>query len=577
MSAAMSSRPQEPTSSNLDRIIGERRAKAEALRAAGSHPFRNDIGPAISIASVRAKYEPTKPPPPPPRDPNAPKAAKTDKDADPGITPIDGESVRVAGRVMVKRAMGKTLFAPIRDTTDQVQLYLNVDTLDASDFENVLPQLDAGDIVAAEGPAFWTKRGELSVLVKRLWIVTKSLRPLPDKWHGMTDVELRYRQRYLDLAVSPDVRDVFRKRSMIVRGIRKFLDERNFLEVETPMMHPIIGGAAARPFVTHHNALDMKLFMRIAPELYLKRLVVGGFERVYEINRNFRNEGLSRQHNPEFTMLEFYQAYATYTDLMDLTEAMIGELALAVNGSTKVVWDGVEIDLSPGWRRLSIRNAVRDLGGVAEADEVFTDPHVATMVCLAHKLPAADLSRVLLAGAGDQAEHAHAELTAALKNAERRADAARAIISQYPSDEQKRITAGHIGYLLFEAVAEAKLVQPTFLTEFPLAVSPLARKNDRDGAFCDRFELFVNGKEIANGFSELNDPDDQRSRFQAQLHAKAVGADETMDYDEDYCRALEVGMPPTAGEGIGIDRLAMLLTGQASIRDVILFPLMRPE
>ena len=576
MSAAMSSRPTEPASSNLDRIIGERREKAGALRSAGSDPFRNDIGPSISIAEVRATYAATKPEAPPPRDPNAPKPPK-DAAADPGITPIDGRSVRVGGRVMVKRAMGKTLFAPIRDTTDQIQLYLNVDSLDAKDYEAVLPQLDAGDIVVAEGPAFWTKRGELSILVQRLWIVTKSLRPLPDKWHGMTDVELRYRQRYLDLAVSPDVREVFRKRSMIVRGIRRFLDARRFLEVETPMMHPIIGGAAARPFVTHHNALDMKLYMRIAPELYLKRLVVGGFDRVYEINRNFRNEGLSRQHNPEFTMLEFYQAYATYEDLMDLTEAMIGELAQEVNGSTKVTWDGVEIDLAPPWRRISVRDAVRDLGGVAEAEQVFVDPHTATLVSLAHKLPAADLSRVLLAGAGEQPDSAHADLTAALKNPERRSEAARAIIAQYASDEQKRITAGHIGYLLFEAVAEAKLVQPTFLTQFPLAVSPLARKNDRDGAFCDRFELFVNGKEIANGFSELNDPDDQRSRFQAQLRAKAVGADETMDYDEDYCRALEVGMPPTAGEGIGIDRLAMLLTGQASIRDVILFPLMRPE
>ena len=572
----MSSRPVEPASSNLDRIIGERRDKASALKAAGSDPFRNDIGPAIALADVRAKYLATKPPEVA-KDPNAPKAPKGEKGPDEGITPIDGTSLRVAGRVMIKRGMGKTVFAPIRDTSDQLQLYLNVDALDANDFEHVLPNLDAGDIVAAEGPAFWTKRGELSILAKRLWIVTKSLRPLPDKWHGLTDVEQRYRQRYVDLAVSPDVREVFRKRSKIVSGIRKFLDARSFLEVETPMMHPIIGGAAARPFVTHHNTLDMKLYMRIAPELYLKRLVVGGFDRVYEVNRNFRNEGVSRSHNPEFTMLEFYQAYATYTDLMDLTEAMIGELAQSINGSMKVTWDGVEIDLSPGWRRLSIRNAVRELGGIAEADEVFTDPHTATMVCLAKKLPAADLARVLIAGAGTQPDGTHAELTAALKNVEKRADAARAIIGHYPSDEQKRITAGHLGYLLFEAVAESKLVQPTFLTEFPLAVSPLARKNDRDGAFCDRFELFVNGKEIANGFSELNDPDDQRARFQAQLSAKAAGADETMDYDEDYCRALEVGMPPAAGEGIGIDRLAMLLTGQASIRDVILFPLMRPE
>jgi lysyl-tRNA synthetase class 2 len=572
----MSSRREEPATGNLDRIIGERRDKANALRSSGSDPYRNDMGPAISIADVRAKYEPSKPPPPPPRDPGAPKEAKG---ADEGITPIDGTPMRVAGRVMVKRGMGKTVFAPIRDTTDQVQLYLNVDAMDASDFEAVLPHLDAGDIVTAEGPAFWTKRGELSILVKRLWIVTKSLRPLPDKWHGMTDVELRYRQRYLDLAVSPEVRDVFRKRTQIVGGIRKFLDARSFLEVETPMMHPIIGGAAARPFVTHHNALDMKLYMRIAPELYLKRLVVGGFERVYEINRNFRNEGLSRRHNPEFTMLEFYQAYATYTDLMDITEAMVGEVAMSVNGSHKVTWDGVEIDLSPGWRRISVRNAVKDLGGVAEADDVFADPVTATMVSLSNKLPAADIARILIGGLPEGSYNAmeHPVITAGLKDAARRREVAASVVERYSSAEQKRVIAGHIGYLLFEAVAEEKLVQPTFLTEFPLAVSPLARKNDKDGAFCDRFELFVNGKEIANGFSELNDPDDQRSRFQAQVRAKDVGADETMDYDEDYCRALEVGMPPTAGEGIGIDRLTMLLTGQSSIRDVILFPLMRPE
>jgi lysyl-tRNA synthetase class 2 len=363
----------------------------------------------------------------------------------------------------------------------------------------------------------------------------------------MTDVELRYRQRYVDLAISPEVREVFKKRSQIVRGIRRFLDARSFLEVETPMMHPIIGGATARPFVTHHNALDMKLYMRIAPELYLKRLVVGGFERVYEINRNFRNEGLSRQHNPEFTMLEFYWAYATYTDLMDLTEQMVGELAREVNGGTQVVWDGETIELAAPWRRLTIQDAVRELGGVAEADRVFDDPAFAAEVAIARGVSPKDVEQVKLAAMPDET----------------------------PLD--RRVRAGHLGYLIFEATAEHKLVQPTFLTQFPLAVSPLARKNDKDPAFCDRFELFVHGKEIANGFSELNDPDDQRARFQAQVRAKDAGAAETMDYDEDYCRALEIGLPPTAGEGIGIDRLAMLLTGQASIRDVILFPLMRPE
>jgi lysyl-tRNA synthetase class 2 len=563
------SRPHVEPVKTLDRIMGERREKGSALREAGSDPYRNDIGPAITLADVRAQYAATKPAP-------VEGAAPEAKDA--GITPIDGTQLRVAGRAMVKRGFGKTVFVPLRDTTGDLQIYLNIDHLDPDDFAKVLPQLDAGDIIAAEGPAFWTKRGELSILAKRLWILTKSLRPLPDKWGGLGDVELRYRQRYVDLAVSPDVREVFRKRSMIVRGIRRFLDARNFLEVETPMMHPIIGGAAARPFVTHHNALDMKLFMRIAPELYLKRLVVGGFDRVYEVNRNFRNEGLSSKHNPEFTMLEFYQAYATYTDLMDLTEAMVGELAREVNGTTKVVWDGAEIDLAPPWRRLTILDAVRELGGIAEAQRVFDDPVFATQIALENRVPAADLARVLLGGVPPDkiGDLAHPAVTAGLKDREQRAAVAQSIVGRYDSD-QLRIIAGHIGYLLFEATAEAKLVQPTFLTQFPLAVSPLARKNDADGAFCDRFELFVNGNEIANGFSELNDPDDQRARFQAQLRAKAVGSDETMDYDEDYCRALEVGLPPTAGEGIGIDRLAMLLTGQSSIRDVILFPLMRPE
>ena len=558
-------RPPDPPDSTLDRIIGERRAKGAALRTAGSDPYRNDIGPAISIAEVRARYESTKPTAPPEK--GAP------------IKPVDGAPVRVAGRAMVKRGMGKTVFLPVRDATADIQLYLNVDHLHADDFANVLPNLDAGDIVVAEGPAFWTQRGELSILVSRLWIVTKSLRPLPDKWHGLTDVELRYRQRYVDLAISTDVRDVFRKRSMIVRGIRRFLDDRNYLEVETPMMHTIIGGAAARPFITHHNALDMRLFMRIAPELYLKRLVVGGFERVYEINRNFRNEGLSRQHNPEFTMLEFYQAYATYTDLMNLTEEMVGSLAREVNGKTTTEWDGVQIELAAPWRRLSVRDACRELGGVAEASRVFEDPAFAAETAITRGVPAADVARVLLEGvAPDQVGNlVHADVVSAFKDPVRRPAQTNELLERFPSAMQRRVTAGHLGYLVFEATAEDKLVQPTFLTEFPLAVSPLARRNDRDGAFCDRFELFIHGREIANGFSELNDPDDQRSRFAAQMQAKQAGAVETMDYDEDYCRALEVGLPPTAGEGIGIDRLAMLLTGQPSIRDVILFPLMRPE
>jgi lysyl-tRNA synthetase class 2 len=558
----MSSRDPEHPESTLERIINERREKAAALRTQGSDPYRNDVGPTVSLGEVRAKYAPTKP--------ETPASS---------MAPIDGETLRVAGRVMNKRVVSKKLvFAPIRDTSGDIQLFINIEHLAPEDYANVLPQLDAGDIVAAEGPAVWTKTGELSILVKRLWLVTKSLRPLPDKWHGLTDVEARYRQRYVDLAVSPDVRDVFRKRSMIVRGIRRFLDARNYLEVETPMMHTIIGGAAARPFITHHNALDMKLYMRIAPELYLKRLVVGGFERVYEINRNFRNEGLSRQHNPEFTMLEFYQAYATYNDLMDLTEKMVGELAQEVNGSSKTTWDGTEVELSAPWRRISVQDAVRDLGHVPDADRVFADPAFAAETAISLGISPGEVARALLEGVPQGTLGVSAEdVVAGFKEPGHRPTLAGQMIERYPNEEERRVRAGHIGYLIFEATAEAKLVQPTFLTQFPTAVSPLARKNDKDPAFCDRFELFVCGKEIANGFSELNDPDDQRSRFVAQLVAKATGAAETMDYDEDYCRALEIGMPPAAGEGIGIDRLTMLLTGQSSIRDVILFPLMRPE
>jgi lysyl-tRNA synthetase, class II len=572
MSSQGKDRPVDASASSestLERIINERRGKASALRAQGNDPYRNDVAPTTTLAAVRAKYAATKPEPP---SADAPPAEKGPP------APIDGDVLRVAGRVMNKRGSKKMLFAPIRDATGEIQLYLNIEQLAPDDFANVLPAVDTGDIVAAEGPAIWTKTGELSILVKRLWLVTKSLRPLPDKFHGLTDVEQRYRQRYVDLAMDPEVRDVFRKRSAIVRGIRRFLDARNFLEVETPMMHPIIGGAAARPFVTHHNALDMKLYMRIAPELYLKRLVVGGFERVYEINRNFRNEGLSRQHNPEFTMLEFYQAYATYDDLMDLTEAMVGELAQEVNGSSKTMWDGTDVELAAPWRRLSIQDAVRQLGSVAEASRVFADPAFAAETAIGLGISPGEVARALLEGVPQGTLTTSAEdVVAGFKDPGLRPALAAQMIERYPNEEERRVRAGHIGYLVFEATAEAKLVQPTFLTQFPLAVSPLARKNDKDPAFCDRFELFVCGKEIANGFSELNDPDDQRSRFQAQVTAKAVGAAETMDYDEDYCRALEIGMPPAAGEGIGIDRLTMLLTSQSSIRDVILFPLMRPE
>jgi lysyl-tRNA synthetase, class II len=564
---------QESSEQTLQRIMRERRDKAAGLREAGSEPYRNDFRPTHRLAEIRARYGETQP-----------------SEPAPGIQPVDGEVLRVAGRVLARRGFGKTSFVPIRDEAADLQLFLNIEHLASSDFETILPSLDVGDIVGAEGAVFWTKRGELSLLATRLFILTKSLRPLPDKWHGLTDVETRYRQRYLDLAVNPEVREVFRKRTEIVRGIRRFLDARKYLEVETPMMHPIIGGAAARPFVTHHNALDMKLYMRIAPELYLKRLVVGGFERVYEINRNFRNEGLSRQHNPEFTMLELYQAYATYEDLMDLTEELVTELAREVIGETRIHWDGADIDLKAPWRRLTVKDAVVEFGRVSP--EVFDDPLAAAEAAIGKGVPAQDVARTLLepllpkdvadlaqrfgARAAQSTDGARG-LLEAFGRPEDRPALARAIVERYADASEARVRAGAIGYRLFEEVAEAELVQPTLLTQFPLAVSPLARRNEADPAFCDRFELIVAGREIANAFSELNDPDDQRARFEAQVRARAQGDAEAMDYDEDYCRALELGMPPAAGEGIGIDRLAMLLTGQASIRDVILFPLLRPE
>ncbi|MCX5745620.1 MAG: OB-fold nucleic acid binding domain-containing protein, partial [Proteobacteria bacterium] len=427
----MSSPVKESPESTLERIMGERRDKGVALRAAGSHPYRNDLRPESSIAEVRARYEATKPA----------QGSET-------ITPVDGVTLRVGGRVMNKRGFGKTVFAPIRDVSvsgegaRDLQLYLSVDHLDANDFAQILPNLDTGDFVVCEGPVFWTKRGELSILATRLYIVTKSLRPLPSKEFedksgkqkgGLTDIDARYRQRYVDLAMSPDVRDVFRKRSRIVSGIRRFLDERDYLEVETPMMHTILGGAAARPFKTHHNDLKLDLFMRIAPELYLKRLVVGGYDRVYEVNRNFRNEGMSRSHNPEFTMLEFYQAYATYTDLMDLTEEMVSKLAVDINGVSTVTWDGAALDLAPGWARLPIPDAVRDLGGIANATQVFDDPMIATEVAMAHKLPAADVLRVLVAGLPPELapEFATPETLVRFKNPTERPGVARAILERY--------------------------------------------------------------------------------------------------------------------------------------------------
>ena len=391
----------------------------------------------------------------------------------------------------------------------------------------------------------FTRTGELTILADKAVVLTKATRPLPEKWHGLQDVEIRYRQRYVDLVVNPDVREVFRKRTAIVRSIRRFLDARGFMEVETPMMHSILGGAAARPFETHHNALDLDLYMRIAPELYLKRLVVGSFERVYEIGRNFRNEGLSRQHNPEFTMLEFYQAYATYEDLMALTEELFRELAREVAGGENITYGGQAVSLASPWPRIPMKDAIITAVGAEllprGLERAMLDDEAA-------------LSRWIgSTGLGERKD----ELAAVLRKAD---------------NHGERIGA------LFDYAGEKALPadRPAFVTDYPAETSPLSRRNDADPGRVDRFELFIVGREHANAFSELNDPADQRARFQRQVDAKAQGREETMDYDEDYCRALEYGLPPTAGEGIGIDRLVMLLADQPSIRDVILFPLMRP-
>jgi lysyl-tRNA synthetase class 2 len=436
--------------------------------------------------------------------------------------------VKIAGRLMAKRLMGKASFTHVQDMSGQIQLFLQKDALPEGGYED-FKTWDIGDIIGAEGVLFRTKTGELSVRVERLRLLSKSLRPLPEKFHGIADQELRYRQRYVDLIMTEDSRRVFRIRSEVVRYIRKFLGQRDFLEVETPMMQLIPGGARARPFVTHHNALGLDLYLRIAPELYLKRLVVGGFERVFEINRSFRNEGLSTRHNPEFTMIEFYQAYADYRELMDLTEDLIRGLARDVLGSTAINYQDKVYDLSQPFRRMTLLESV-----------LHYNPDI-------------------------KPEH--------LETRERAARVAERLeIFVSPSDG-----LGKLQTEIFEKTVEHRLIDPTFITAYPAEVSPLARRNDANPLIADRFELFIAGRELANGFSELNDPEDQAERFLKQVADKDAGDEEAMHYDADYIRALEYGLPPTAGEGIGIDRLVMFLTDSPSIRDVILFPHLRPE
>ena len=437
------------------------------------------------------------------------------------------KSPRLAGRIMGIRRMGKASFFHIQDRGGRIQVYARKDRLGDPGYA-LFQSMDVGDIVGVWGHLFRTKTGELTLEAEGIRLLTKCLRPLPEKWHGLADIEARYRQRYVDLMVNPEVRAIFEKRSHIVRLIRRFFEDRNFLEVETPMMQGIPGGAEARPFVTHHNTLDMELYLRVAPELFLKRLLVGGFERVFELNRNFRNEGISVRHNPEFTMLEFYQAYATYEDLIRLTEELFVAIAEDVVGALQISYGGHLIDLKAPWQRLTLKEAVVKYGGASEVDIVTLEG-----------LQGFAKTRGL------------------------------------PVDPT--VPYGNLLVEVFEQVAESQLIQPTFITGYPLEVSPLARKNDANPALVDRFELYIGGRELANAFSELNDPADQRQRFLRQVEERRTAADTARPIDEDYVRALEYGMPPAAGEGIGIDRLVMFFTDSPSIRDVILFPLLRPQ
>ncbi len=493
-----------------DQVI-QRRANLEELKKLGVEPYPRRFEVAASVDAVVAE--------------NGAKSAEELETARP--------QTRTAGRILSIRSFGKASFLVISDGRARVQVYIRQDSLSEREFK-VFKLLDFGDWIGVEGRLFRTKTNELTIWASQLDFLAKCLLPLPEKWHGLQDVELRYRQRYLDLIVNPDSRRVFEVRSRVITAIREFLTGRGFLEVETPMMQPIAGGALARPFVTHHNTLDMRLYMRIAPELYLKRLTVGGIEKVFEINRNFRNEGISTQHNPEFTMLEFYWAYADYNDLMTLTEEMLPFVAARAGAGDEVAFNGHTISLRPPFRRLSLREGAR----AAAAKRLGRDVPADTLRSRESAAALADALHVAIApGMG----------------------------------------AGKIAAELFEALCEEDLMQPTFVYDFPTEVSPLSKQKPDDPDTVERFELYAGGFELANAFSELNDPVEQRRRFEAQLHSRAGGDEEAHAMDEDYIRALEFGMPPAGGEGVGIDRLVMLLTGSPSIRDVILFPLMRPK
>jgi lysyl-tRNA synthetase class 2 len=488
-----------------NKLIIERKNKLQTLREQGN-PFVNDFKPQHLNAYLIENYD------------NLKKEELAEKNVE----------VSIAGRMILKRVMGKSSFATIMDSSGKLQIFLMRDDLPEGYYNEQFKKWDIGDIVGVAGVLFKTKTDELSIRVREIKLLTKSLRPLPEKFHGLSDTEIKYRKRYVDLIVNEESRNVFKMRSKIIRYIRNFFEHKNFTEVETPMMQTIPGGATARPFATHHNALDMDMFLRIAPELYLKRLIVGGMDRVFEINRNFRNEGLSTRHNPEFTMIEFYEAYATYEDLMNLSEELFKGIATDVCGSNIIKYGDYEFDFSKPFTRLSVFDSILEYN---------------------KNLTANDLNE---------------------QNAKQTAE-------KLGIQVKENWGLGKIQIEIFEATVEEKLIQPTFITQYPAEVSPLARRNDDNDFITDRFELFIGGREIANGFSELNDSEDQKQRFLAQVAEKEAGDDEAMFYDADYIEALEYGMPPTAGQGIGIDRMVMLFTNSHSIRDVLLFPHMRPE
>ncbi|HKC55891.1 MAG TPA: lysine--tRNA ligase [Vicinamibacterales bacterium] len=498
------------TSTESDQVV-QRRANLEELKKLGIDPYPHRFEVDATVDAIATQY-----------------GDRTGEELEAAKPPA-----RTAGRILSIRSFGKASFLVISDGRARIQVYIRQDSLSERDFR-IFKLLDFGDWVGVEGRLFRTRTNELTIWASTLEFLSKCLLPLPEKWHGLQDVEIRYRQRYLDLIVNPESRQVFEVRSRVITALREFLIGRGFLEVETPMMQPIAGGALARPFATHHNALDMRLFMRIAPELYLKRLTVGGIERVFEINRNFRNEGISTQHNPEFTMLEFYWAYADYNDLMALTEEMLPFVAQKAGAPDAVTFNGHPISFKPPFRRLSLREGAR----------------AAASKCLGADVP---------------------------PDALRSRDAAAALAAKLGVPIAPGMGAGKIAAEIFEALCEAELIQPTFVYDFPTEVSPLSKQKPDDPDTVERFELYAGGFELANAFSELNDPVEQRRRFEDQLKSRAGGDEEAHAMDEDYIRALEFGMPPAGGEGVGIDRLVMLLTGSPSIRDVILFPLMRPK